>query len=140
MTLVQITIDAGLGTKLQVRIVCRFVCFKQPAALKFKMTKCYDDVVQQLCVLRFPAMQGKLNEEKCARQKAELHSQEKERQISMLSVDYRQIQQRLQKLEGEHRQVHLQFMFTFFCFVIFSTILQSIASTKKYISDSLRMK
>lgn len=31
-------------------------------------------------------------------------SQEKERQMSMLSVDYRQIQQRLQKLEGENRQ------------------------------------
>jgi hypothetical protein len=45
-----------------------------------------------------------LNEEKSARQKADLQSQEKERQMSMLSVDYRQIQQRLQKLEGEHRQ------------------------------------
>lgn len=33
-----------------------------------------------------------------------MNSQEKERQISMLSVDYRQIQQRLQKLEGEYRQ------------------------------------
>jgi serine/threonine protein kinase len=50
------------------------------------------------------ALQAKLNEEKSARQKADLNSQEKERQISMLSVDYRQIQQRLQKLEGEHRQ------------------------------------
>ncbi|XP_025829479.1 rho-associated protein kinase 2 isoform X2 [Agrilus planipennis] len=50
------------------------------------------------------ALQMKLNEEKSARQKADLNSQEKERQISMLSVDYRQIQQRLQKLEGEHRQ------------------------------------
>ncbi|XP_017769737.1 PREDICTED: rho-associated protein kinase 1 isoform X2 [Nicrophorus vespilloides] len=50
------------------------------------------------------ALQTKLNEEKNARQKADLNSQEKERQISMLSVDYRQIQQRLQKLEGEHRQ------------------------------------
>ncbi|XP_057657147.1 rho-associated protein kinase 1 isoform X2 [Diorhabda carinulata] len=50
------------------------------------------------------ALQTKLNEEKCARQKADLNSQEKERQISMLSVDYRQIQQRLQKLEGEYRQ------------------------------------
>lgn len=50
------------------------------------------------------ALQLKLNEEKSARQKADLSSQEKERQISMLSVDYRQIQQRLQKLEGEHRQ------------------------------------
>lgn len=50
------------------------------------------------------ALQTKLNEEKSARQKAEVVSQEKERQMSMLSVDYRQIQQRLQKLEGEHRQ------------------------------------
>ncbi|KAG4078255.1 hypothetical protein HA402_011327 [Bradysia odoriphaga] len=50
------------------------------------------------------ALQTKLNEEKSARQKADQNSQEKERQISMLSVDYRQIQQRLQKLEGEFRQ------------------------------------
>jgi chromosome segregation ATPase len=54
--------------------------------------------------ISFLALQAKLNEEKSARQKADLNSQEKERQISMLSVDYRQIQQRLQKLEGEHRQ------------------------------------
>lgn len=53
---------------------------------------------------KISALQTKLNEEKLARQKADLNSQEKERQISMLSVDYRQIQQRLQKLEGEHRQ------------------------------------
>ena len=50
------------------------------------------------------ALQTKLNDEKNARQKADLNFQEKERQISMLSVDYRQIQQRLQKLEGEYRQ------------------------------------
>lgn len=50
------------------------------------------------------ALQAKLNEEKLARQKSDQMSQEKERQISMLSVDYRQIQQRLQKLEGEFRQ------------------------------------
>lgn len=52
----------------------------------------------------FTALQAKLNEEKSGRQRAELLAQEKERQTSMLSVDYRQIQQRLQKLEGEHRQ------------------------------------
>lgn len=51
------------------------------------------------------ALQTKLNEEKVGRQRAEQNSQEKERQISMLSVDYRQMQQRLQKLEGENRQV-----------------------------------
>ncbi|XP_046961659.1 rho-associated protein kinase 2 isoform X1 [Vanessa cardui] len=51
----------------------------------------------------FP-LQGKLNEEKTARQRADSVSQEKDRQMSMLSVDYRQMQQRLQKLEGEHRQ------------------------------------
>ncbi|XP_043661051.1 rho-associated protein kinase 1 isoform X2 [Drosophila teissieri] len=50
------------------------------------------------------ALQSKLNEEKSARIKADQHSQEKERQLSMLSVDYRQIQLRLQKLEGECRQ------------------------------------
>ncbi|XP_045510737.1 rho-associated protein kinase 2 [Colias croceus] len=50
------------------------------------------------------ALQGKLNEEKTARQRAEAGSQEKDRQMSMLNVDYRQMQQRLQKLEGEHRQ------------------------------------
>ncbi|XP_023291208.2 rho-associated protein kinase 1 isoform X4 [Lucilia cuprina] len=50
------------------------------------------------------ALQTKLNEEKSARIKADQNSQEKERQLSMLSVDYRQIQQRLQKLEGECRQ------------------------------------
>ena len=46
------------------------------------------------------ALQTKLNDEKGARQKADLNFQEKERQISMLSVDYRLLQQRLQKLEG----------------------------------------
>lgn len=50
------------------------------------------------------ALQAKLSEEKSCRQRAEAMSQEKERQMSMLSVDYRQMQQRLQKLEGEHRQ------------------------------------
>ncbi|XP_032593723.1 rho-associated protein kinase 1 isoform X4 [Drosophila grimshawi] len=50
------------------------------------------------------ALQSKLNEEKSARIKADQNSQEKERQLSMLSVDYRQIQLRLQKLEGECRQ------------------------------------
>ncbi|KAL9885164.1 rho associated coiled-coil containing protein kinase isoform 4-T4 [Glossina fuscipes fuscipes] len=50
------------------------------------------------------ALQTKLNEEKSARIKADQNSQEKERQLNMLSVDYRQIQQRLQKLEGECRQ------------------------------------
>lgn len=65
----------------------------------------------------FLALQTKLNEEKVARQKAEQNSQEKERQISMLSVDYRQIQQRLQKLEGEYRQV-LHSKIASFCFVI----------------------
>ncbi|XP_037936362.1 rho-associated protein kinase 1 isoform X2 [Teleopsis dalmanni] len=50
------------------------------------------------------ALQTKLNEEKSARIKSDQNSQEKERQLNMLSVEYRQIQQRLQKLEGECRQ------------------------------------
>ncbi|KAJ8917547.1 hypothetical protein NQ315_005596, partial [Exocentrus adspersus] len=62
------------------------------------------EVVKELMERIISALQTKLNEEKSARQRADLNSQEKERQISMLSVDYRQIQQRLQKLEGEYRQ------------------------------------
>ncbi len=50
------------------------------------------------------SLQSKLTEEKNARQRAENQAQERERQISMLSVDYRQIQQQLNKLEGDHRQ------------------------------------
>ncbi|CAL4106563.1 unnamed protein product, partial [Meganyctiphanes norvegica] len=50
------------------------------------------------------ALQKRLQSEEQKRQQAEASSQEKERQISMLSVDYRQIQQQLHKLEGEHRQ------------------------------------
>lgn len=61
-------------------------------------------LADELILFNHLALQTKLNEEKSARQKADLNSQEKERQISMLSVDYRSIQQRLQKLEGEHRQ------------------------------------
>lgn len=55
-------------------------------------------------IMELKKVESKLNEERIARQKSEQNSQEKERQISMLSVDYRQIQQRLQKLEGEYRQ------------------------------------
>lgn len=51
------------------------------------------------------ALQGKLGEEKVARGRAEQNAQDKERQLSMLAVDHRQIQQRLQKVEGEYRQV-----------------------------------
>ena len=66
---------------------------------KSRMVSKDDTSVQEV-----KALQAKLNEEKLSRQKSDQVSQEKERQISMLSVDYRQIQQRLQKLEGEFRQ------------------------------------
>lgn len=52
----------------------------------------------------FAALQERLNLEMQKRQQAEASSQEKERQNSMLSVDYRQLQQQLHKLEGEYRQ------------------------------------
>lgn len=54
--------------------------------------------------IKFTALQERLNTEKQKRQQAEASSQEKERQNSMLSVDYRQLQQQLHKLEGEYRQ------------------------------------
>uniref|UniRef100_A0A8D8YBQ4 Rho-associated protein kinase let-502 n=1 Tax=Cacopsylla melanoneura TaxID=428564 RepID=A0A8D8YBQ4_9HEMI len=58
--------------------------------------------VRMECIFR--ALQAKLNEEKGARQKADVTCQERERQMSMLSVDYRQIKQRLEKVEAEYRQ------------------------------------
>ena len=78
----------------------------------FKTQCCFNMTFNILSILNvvfiyfllLTALQAKLNEEKSGRQRAELLAQEKERQTSMLSVDYRQIQQRLQKLEGEHRQ------------------------------------
>lgn len=57
--------------------------------------------------LTFTALQVKLNEEKLARQKAVNAAREKERKISVLTGDYREIQQRLQKIEGELKQVIL---------------------------------
>ena len=47
---------------------------------------------------------AQLNEERATRQRAEGTLQERERQMSMLNVDYKNIQHRLQKLEGEYRQ------------------------------------
>ncbi|XP_021949296.1 rho-associated protein kinase 2 isoform X1 [Folsomia candida] len=50
------------------------------------------------------ALQAKLNEEKTHRKQAESSGQEMERQLSMLSVDYRQVRAELQKMEGQLRQ------------------------------------
>lgn len=49
-------------------------------------------------------MQDRLNIERTKRQQAEATNQDKERQISMMNVDYRQIHQRVSKLEAENRQ------------------------------------
>lgn len=51
-----------------------------------------------------PAFQQRLNEEKELRQKFESQCQEKERQLSMLNMDYKNMSQQVQKLEGELRQ------------------------------------
>ncbi|KAL5277687.1 ROCK2 family protein [Megaselia abdita] len=59
---------------------------------------------QETSAQDFKELQTKLNEEKSARQKAEQNTKEKEIQISMLTVDYKQMTQRLQKLQGECRQ------------------------------------
>ncbi|KAG8183195.1 hypothetical protein JTE90_005646 [Oedothorax gibbosus] len=48
------------------------------------------------------ALQAKLAEEKVVRARVEAREEEKEREISMLSVDYRQLQAQLQKAQHEH--------------------------------------
>lgn len=52
----------------------------------------------------YAPFQSRLNEERDLRQKFELQAQEKDRQITMLTIDYRQTNQQLQKIEGELRQ------------------------------------
>ncbi len=49
-------------------------------------------------------LESKLSDETTARQRAESLRQEKERELSMLTVDYKQLQYRLDKMEGDNRQ------------------------------------
>jgi Rho-associated protein kinase 2 len=51
-----------------------------------------------------PVFQTRLSEEIDLRQKFESQFQEKERQLTMLNIDYKNLNQQLQKLEGELRQ------------------------------------
>ena len=53
---------------------------------------------------RLKALEDMLAEEKLTRSRAESSVQDKEREISMLSVDYRQLQYRADKLEADLRQ------------------------------------
>uniref|UniRef100_T1IKB9 Rho-associated protein kinase let-502 n=1 Tax=Strigamia maritima TaxID=126957 RepID=T1IKB9_STRMM len=50
------------------------------------------------------SMQMKLEDERMARQRCEVSAQEKERQVSIMSVDLRRLQQQIQRLEDENRQ------------------------------------
>jgi chromosome segregation ATPase len=53
---------------------------------------------------RLKALEDMLTEEKLVRSRAEAFVQDKDREISMLSVDYRQLQYRADKLEADLRQ------------------------------------
>ena len=48
-------------------------------------------------------LESKLSEEKSARARAEAVGQEKDRELSMLQVDFRQLQYKLDKTEADHR-------------------------------------
>ena len=52
----------------------------------------------------FRSLEAKLDQEKLGRQRADTLCQEKERELSMLTVDYRQLQYRLDKFEADYRQ------------------------------------
>ena len=49
-------------------------------------------------------LEAKLDQEKLGRQRAETQAQEKARELSMLTVDNRQLQYRLDKIEADFRQ------------------------------------
>merc|ERR1719189_3263624 len=51
----------------------------------------------------FRSLEAKLDQEKLGRQRADTLCQEKERELSMLTVDYRQLQYRLDKYEADYR-------------------------------------
>ena len=57
-----------------------------------------------LSIEQLRSVEAKLDQEKLGRQRAETQSQEKVREISMLTVDNRQLQYRLDKLEADYRQ------------------------------------
>merc|ERR1719495_2407104 len=57
-----------------------------------------------LSIEQLRSVEAKLDQEKLGRQRAETQSQEKVRELSMLTVDNRQLQYRLDKLEAEYRQ------------------------------------
>ena len=52
----------------------------------------------------FRSLEAKLDQEKLGRQRADTLSQEKQRELSMLTVDNRQLQYRLDKIEADYRQ------------------------------------
>jgi septation ring formation regulator EzrA len=51
----------------------------------------------------YVALEAKLSDEKAARARADSSCQEKDREFSMLQVDFRQLQYKLDKVEGDHR-------------------------------------
>ena len=57
-----------------------------------------------LSIEQLRSVEAKLDQEKLGRQRAETQSQEKVRELSMLTVDNRQLQYRLDKLEADYRQ------------------------------------
>merc|ERR1719490_329397 len=57
-----------------------------------------------LSIEQLRSVEAKLDQEKLGRQRAETQSQEKVGELSMLTVDNRQLQYRLDKLEADYRQ------------------------------------
>lgn len=90
---------------------------KQRAVLELELRNAQNRLDRQACPDKRPggggtaddensaeALTAQLAEERQARQQAEATVQDRERQMSMLTVDYRQLQTQLQRLQGEHRQ------------------------------------
>ncbi|KAH6922928.1 hypothetical protein HPB50_020267 [Hyalomma asiaticum] len=90
---------------------------KQRAVLELELRNAQNRLDRQACPDKRPggggaaddensaeALAAQLAEERQARQRAEAAVQGREREMSMLTVDYRQLQTQLQRLQGEHRQ------------------------------------
>jgi len=75
--------------------------YEQLVALKEKSRQGTQDSASQEHIRN---IETKLDQEKLGRQRAETMTQEKSRELSMLTVDNRQLQYRLDKLEADYRQ------------------------------------
>ena len=73
-------------------------------SVKSQLRDVTDDLNNRTTAEQVKNLEAKMADEKAARLRAEASVQDKDRELSMLSVDFRQLQYKLEKVEADHRQ------------------------------------